>query len=472
LLYASIPLISAVCSLGLPNILQRYAPEYFSKKDLDLGKKLTIAACLIRICLTLLILTALFIFWDRIAHFIKIEEYKSYFAAFAVLIVAFQNWGLIKISLEAFFLHKQVLYFQIIAVSIRTVAYASCLFYQGGLFTILLIDININLFLLVSYVVIFQRNVLRPQSQPRDFDVHERRRIIKYGLFHNFNDIGMQFLGTGVTKFILAFLLDPVAVGIYSFCDQFARRIAKLSPIAYVSDVVRPTFFSFGAISGKERIKIMTNFITKYTYMFYIPLFCFILLAGKDLIHVAFGKYDEYHYILVTIMTFAMVNAIGFPIGLVAQLEERADIILYSKVFGIYNLIAAMFLINQWGVIGAVFATGTAVMLKNMFLWWFIRNNMSIKEPAKFIAQTFVYWAIITLIIYWLLSVRTPIYNLIATISTFSLAFLIYVLTICPIGHVEERMFESLVHKRPLLKPLLAVPYWRSRIRKIYQTPY
>lgn len=47
-------------------------------------------------------------------------------------------------------------------------------------------------------------------------------------------------------------------------------------------------------------------------------------------------KFVEYSWLLPLIIFFSVVNSIAVPVTLVAQYEEKAGIILLSKIFGGY----------------------------------------------------------------------------------------------------------------------------------------
>ncbi len=62
--------------------------------------------------------------------------------------------------------------------------------------------------------------VARRESGP---DPEEKRRLFRYGLFNNFNDAGTLMLTTRTDNFFIAAIIDPVAVGVYSFYSRLNR---------------------------------------------------------------------------------------------------------------------------------------------------------------------------------------------------------------------------------------------------------
>jgi len=118
-----------------------------------------------------------------------------------------------------------------------------------------------------------------------------------------------------------------------------------------------------------------------------------------------------------------LLNAFHMPVGLIAQLKEKADIILYSKVFAVYNLVADIFLIKYFGIWGAVAATGTAVLGKNIFIWYSVREEASFRGMGEYFYRSILFW----------ISVSVMVFCIKYFVSNYLLAFIIgvVVFTIC-----------------------------------------
>ena len=63
------------------------------------------------------------------------------------------------------------------------------------------------------------------------------------------------------------------------------------------------------------------------------------------------------------------------PVSLVAQYEEKAHVLLLSKLFAAYNILAMFLLVPILGIYGAAIAGGTAQSMKNLFVWWWVRKR-------------------------------------------------------------------------------------------------
>ncbi|PIE74436.1 MAG: hypothetical protein CSA18_05095 [Deltaproteobacteria bacterium] len=170
----------------------------------------------------------------------------------------------------------------------------------------------------------------------------------------------------------------------------------RVMPTNYLSDVIRPLFF----VGNKEKNlgEIQRNFqlLFKTVFLFACPLFVAFLLLSREVIVVIFnGEFIDYYLILIAVACSNFLNTFSVPVGLVAQLKEKADIIFYSKIFAVYNLLADIALIPFLGIWGAVLATGTALLGKNLYIWFHVRDAAPFSGMSEFFIKMFVYWSFV-----------------------------------------------------------------------------
>ena len=138
--------------------------------------------------------------------------------------------------------------------------------------------------------------------------------------------------------------------------------------------------------------------------------------------------------------------------GLVAQLRERVDIILFSKIFAGYNLIMDIILIKYFGIWGAVLATGSAVLGKNFFLWYFVKNEASFRGTGSFFMRIILYWSVASSIAMSLkFASLNPILMLIIGIILFAASF---------VGQFQLHLFND--YERSVIKQLATM---QSKLR-------
>jgi len=344
LFYSVIGLLGMVASFGLANTLQRYIPEYYSKGEFRIANNLYRIASIIRLCSNVFILGLGLIFWELIAPYLKIVAYKQYFMFFTLVILLYMQRDLLDICLGSYFLQKYSQGFSLVFVLIKAVGYAFAIIMGMDLWFILIIDLLAYSIIFGILQIIYYKKIPISKGHLEKINKDEKKRLIRYALFYNFNDTGAGLLDADFDNFIIVMYLNPVAVGAYAFCQRVTNMIQTLIPINYLLDVIRPAFFSLGLVTDTRQINQFYQSLVKINYLFNIPIFFFIAILGKEFIEILFGgKFIEYYLVLTVVYFFALLNAFHMPVGLIAQLKEKADIILYSKVFAVYNLVADIF---------------------------------------------------------------------------------------------------------------------------------
>lgn len=447
ILYAVIPMLNIVGSFGLQEVLQRFLPEYYTKNEFRLAAKLVFRVFFLRTIVSIAVILAIFMYWDVLSGLIKIQDYKNYFAIFCVGIIAYQQWGILTATVEAHFLHKFAFYIQIAVVTARAAAYLVCFLNGLGLLEIVIIDTVVYLVLAASFWGLYARAVPRDGGKQSLFGSADRRRIMRYALFNNFNSIGVRFMDNGTSYLIVAYYMSPTQVAIYAFCNQLANRFARISPVNYLASVVRPAFFSLGIESEQDRIVAMMRFLMKCILWFYVPVFCFALLAGESFIAIIFGKYQEHASLFAACIVVAAVGALGFPVSMAAQLRERVDIILYSKIFGLLSLGASVLAVPHYGIWGAVYAVGAGHLLKNFFIAWYVRDLVPVLEIGRSWLRAILFWGGITagfMLLPW-----TPGYvvNLGVIVGLFLMAAMLFLLVCIDLDVFERRFVRSIAEK-------------------------
>jgi len=146
-------------------------------------------------------------------------------------------------------------------------------------------------------------------------------------------------------------------------------------------------------VTDREKIQGYFKFLIKITYLVQFPIFIFVAAVPEQIIRVVFGgKFIEYKFLLVAAFAFPVIYAFHRPLTIIAQLGERAGIILASKVFAAYNVVAALALIPKFGAYGALMATGSAQVFKNIFIWFFVRKVATFKGTGYFFTVQTALW--------------------------------------------------------------------------------
>ncbi len=456
LLYSSIVMLTIFTSFGISNVLQRFIPEYCCKGEYKRANKLLKNTSLIRFFTTLILLTIVVLLWDRISPSFGLENYKYLFLQFIFIIIIEQQCSLFELTLIGNFFHSYTLVVILIFSTVKLVGYVIVLFSNYGLETVIFIDSFAYGILFSSLLFVYKKKFPDGRNDDCDYSKKEIKRIVRYGAFYNFNDVGTKVLGVDIDNYLIAFFLDPAAVGIYSFYTRISKMINRFLPITFFQNVFRPIFFGLGHSSENKDKALGFSLLMKIQYFIALPVFFVVMTIAPEMIELLFGdKYNNSIDVFIAIFAFTIIGGFTGPVSIVAQLEEKAGIIFFSKIFMIYNLIAAILLTPYFGVVGVAIATGTAKIFKDLFIWFFVRDVAKVDKFASFIFKTILFWGLFFTLLYHL---KSGIHN--------KSYFVCLVLIATPIAYRFYFMFDLFSKKENLIICRLIAPYNNTRIVK------
>jgi len=417
LLLAVMGYIGLFSSLGLPGIFQRYIPEFNKRKQISNLNKLVNKGSLLRIILSALFVLLVILFSNQLGKLFKISNWLGYFKIFSLGVIFSLESNLLSIVLTSLFLHK---YF-VISSSIYVVIRASILYFLlnlgFGLNGLLLGEVVCYGVLMIMFIFLYNFRFAQFHKVNHN-EVFPLKRIVRYGGFSYFNEVGSQILSVSTDLFIISAFLGPAAVGIYAFANRIMQMLSRGMPHNLIQEVIRPTFFTRYSQTGNAKdLEKMFNFLTKFTAFFLFPLAVGILIIGDKLIIYIFGvKYINSLKILWIVAIFTALNSFMFPTGLVLQSVEKVQIILFSKISAVYNLIADLIVVKPYGIVGIALVTTTAVLFKNLFCLLFARKYTHLDVDFKNLGIIMLNSFLMGIILYSLRKMITNIYNFILVI--------------------------------------------------------
>ena len=455
LLYAVIGVLGTVASLGIANTLQRYIPEYYARGEFKIANTLYRVLSFARLLSNVVLLGLALILWEQTAPYLKIAGYKSYFMFFTLIILLHMQRGPLEVCLGAQFLQKYSQGLSFMLVFVQLLGYSVAICTHMDLWNVLAIDLVAYVMIFAGLQLVYHKKIPVAGGIMEGFDKAERKRLARYAAFYNFNDAGVGFMKPDFDYFVIGLFLSPVEVGAYAFCQKVTNILSRLLPLKYFIDVVRPAFFSIGVGLKGRRVNEVYQFLVKMNFVCNIPMFFFMVLFADTVIRVVFGgRFLDYASLVIMVFFFKMINGFDLPVNLLAQLRERADAILYSKIFAAYNILADIVLIYYFGVLGAVLATGTATLGKNIFIWSFVREEGSFKGMGRSLLKTCVYWLLVSAVIYVFKgAIPNELAGLLVGCVFFGSAFIMQ-FRLRVFNSSETRIFEAISNRNPKLNYL------------------
>ena len=405
LLYAFIPFVSTLGSLGLEQTLRRFQPEYLRAGNMPAAAWLLRFVASARFGTNVILLSVVLLCWNQVAPLFKLTPYRAEFLLLGLLVVLQLQARVLELALASHMLQRYSVGSMAVLAVVKLLVY--CLLWWQDALTVdraLMADAAAfavaYAFMLAAYRRHCAPGTVVKQYQPERL---ERRRMLRYAAFNNFNDVGTLFLDRKLDSFFIAAMIDSVSVGIYAFYGRLSEMAMNLQPTTLFDNVLQPMFFAVNAESAEHRLPQYFSLLLNLNLVLLWPVLAFSLVYHAEIVLGVFGgKFVEDSWLLPLIIVFEFMNAFERPTWLVAQYKEKVDIILYSKIFGIYNVIALLTLIPIFGVFGAALASGSAQAMKNGFIWWHVRQWGRWTNATSALLSSVALWGAIVAVCYLL----------------------------------------------------------------------
>jgi O-antigen/teichoic acid export membrane protein len=432
LLYSFIGLVGTAASLGLEQTLRRFQPEYLRLGNTAAAAWLVKRIAMLRFVSNCVVLSAVVLAWNHVAPYFGLGPYRGQFVMFCVLILLYFQTQILQLTMAAHMLHR----FSVGSVAMLSygkLIWYSALAFEGALnlrtaiYADTIAFATIYVFLRIMYHRQCAANVPAERYRPT---VDERKRLLRYGLFNNFNDAGTFFLESRIDNFFIAGFMNAVAVGVYSFYLRLNEMAMNVLPGRLFDNIIQPMFFATKPAEADWRVPQYFTFLLNMNLLVLWPILAFSVAYHSEIVRVLFGgKYIEQSWLLCVFLGFATLNSFSTPVALVAQYEEKPHIQLLSKIFAGYNVLALFVLVPAMGLYGAALAIGTSQVFKNTFVWWHMRRRAVWVNAGTSVAVSVALWGSVIALCYGIKAlVAVPAFvQLLVGIVVFACAAMIHV---------------------------------------------
>jgi polysaccharide transporter, PST family len=434
LMYSFIPVIGTVLSLGLEQVLLRYQPEYLRNGNKAAAAWLMRVIALARLSANVVIILVVLLCWYYVAPLFKLTPYRSVFAIFSFLILLHFQSRILQLALASHMMHRYSVGSMSTLSIVKLIGYCVLLvLHKLTLEAAIFADMLAYAVAYVAMRIAYNKQCLTPDARvPYSPDPEERKRLFRYGFYNNFNDAGIFLLYSTMDNFFIAAYLDTLSVGIYNFYGRLRQMVLNVLPAKLFETIIQPMFFAIPADRADRNIPRFFSFLLNMNLLLQWPALAFATAYHQEIVQVVFhGKFVEQSWLLPVVMAFGTLNVISDPVSLVAQYEEKAHILLLSKVFAGYNVLAMFVLVPLMGIYGAALAAGTAQTMKSFFIWWYVRKRAVWTNARAALLSSIGVWGATVGICYGLKAFlpATPLIRLLMGVAVFVVAGLIYVRT-------------------------------------------
>src|SRR5258708_37304095 len=124
----------------------------------------------------------------------------------------------------------------------------------------------------------------------------------------------------------------------YSCYGRVGEMVVDVLPAKQFENIIQPMFFSIPADQADRSIPRFFSFLLNMNLLLQWPALAFAAAYHHEIVQLVFhGKFIDKSWLLPVLMGFATVNVVADPGSLVAQSEEKAHILLLSKLLPPYN---------------------------------------------------------------------------------------------------------------------------------------
>jgi O-antigen/teichoic acid export membrane protein len=453
LLYAFVPVISTVASLGLELTLKRFQPEYLRAGDAAAAAWLVRIVSLTRLVSNVLTIALLLLAWNVIAPLFHLGGYRGDFLLFSPLVLLYFQGRILEFALASHMLHRYGVGSNIVSSVSKLLAYATlatlhALTLQSAIVVDTVAYGLAYLFMRHAYRRHAAEEVIASAGRP---PTAQRRRMLSYALYNNFNDAGSLLLYVQTDNFFIAALLNASAVGAYAFYTRINGMISNLTPVRLFENVLQPLFFAVSPEQAHERLPKYFTFLVNSGLAVQLPIIAYTSVYHRELVELLLGgKFAALSWLLPVIVAFGTTsNVLAIPVTSVAQYREKPSLILLSQLFGIYQIAAMLLLVPVAGLLGAAVATGTFHLLRNGFVWWKVRRDARWLNCASVAICSVVIWggaAVLCLVMKRVL-IAPPLVAMAAGLAICSVATLAYVRSPA-LSNSDRELLRQLFHGR------------------------
>lgn len=368
------------------NLFNRYIPELLQLKDFRRAKKLIKVGVSLAGSVGIIISFLIFFLSEPFSNLFNIENLRLYYNALMFFIVATFFKNLFNTILTSALLHQYAAILMTVSSLTRSV-----------LLVVFLKMIDVNLLLIIEGIAslafflpglfllarFFRSRAHQQTESLENNDI--RKRVTKFGMYSAFNELGYGIVGRESDFYIISAFSSPYFVGLYSFGTSIYEMIFKVLPVREFMTVLRPVFFQkFTKDYDPDEFIHIYNFIVKLILPAFLLPTVYFIIFGRQVINLVFDpKYIEAYWATNLILLSNISLAVFMPLNLVLHLKERMDIALLSKIVAIFSIVAGIFAMKHFGIVGVAAATLIGDFLREMFVFLVLRRTVDLKYRLK-----------------------------------------------------------------------------------------
>ena len=432
----------------IKNVLLRYVPELYEKGASFIVRKLVIYSQVFAMGFIAVFSFLLYLFKNEFSGFFHIESFDTHFKAFTVFVFCYALKVLSETIIASFLKHPVSTKANVLVVVVRASSYL-----------VMLSSITVNMLLYIEaivsvlFVLFVLKSILKELFKRSGENIGDytgivvKGRILRFYFLTFFSELGYGIIGKTSDQYIVAAISSPFYVGLYGFALKIFEMFYKVLPFREFESVLKPVFFKrFSNLTGEKEINEFYNFSIKILLpLFIFPALYFMVFGKGIIVHVFDEKYLPAYWVTCVLLVGLIFHGLFYPLNLVIQLKERVEINLYSRIVVVFSVVAGVYAMKLWGVVGVAAATVAGELLKNIFMLLLLRRHISVKYSKSIFIRYGILIAVFTIGFLPIAGSFASLFGLLTGSFVFVVVWLMLVVNIHPLNNLELRKLKGLV---------------------------
>ncbi len=380
----------------LQYVVIRFLPEMQARGHFHAIRRLIIRSSAIALLSTLILQILMHLFEPEIIRWFNIVQFEDYKTSFYLFVICYSLKLLVEMMMMAFLMHRVTAILNIVMFATRGILYIVML-KQLDVELLLRIEYLLTLCYFVSAMLMMAKiKAVRQSYAVQPDEAHYPARVRRFWLYSVFAELGAGLIGRTSDYYIISAMSGSFQVGLYGVAIKIYEIFYKILPVKEFDSVLRPLFFNrFNQETPDTVIQSFYSFMVKMMMPVFIFPFIYFLIFGQSIIvHVFDPRYLDSYSVTCIILLGIVINGLFYPLNMMIQLKEQVQINLYSRIVVLFSIVAGVFLMKHYGIIGVAIATLTGDLLKNLIMLILFRRYVAIAYP---IADLMRYFALATI---------------------------------------------------------------------------
>ena len=193
-------------------------------------------------------------------------------------------------------------------------------------------------------------------------------------------------LGPQLDILMLSLLsIEPEEIALYSIGFYLAYMATSLFPMLLGGGITLTFVSELYVDQKKEKLRQVHTTMLEYMLFFNMPIAVGGIIVGYELITLLYSVEFSEAYLIFSLYLLLMIllKLGGITSTFLAAMDKEHELLMARTLAGTLNVFLNLFLIIEWGIIGAVFATGISGIIGTA--WEFIMVHRMVKPKIPFI---------------------------------------------------------------------------------------